>query len=119
MTVPGSAGFAYNLFLQWDDPFDEDHGLTTNYNILIFDAAGNFLSAVSGTSNSFRTQQPWQYTGNLGLGVGYQIAFTKTTHTDPKAGAVPATHQLALYTSLDGAGVLTGTYFQPAPLTVP
>jgi len=65
------------------------------------------------------TQQPWQYTGNLGLGVGYQIAFTKTTHTDPKAGAVPATHQLALYTSLDGAGVLTGTYFQPAPLTVP
>jgi hypothetical protein len=119
VTVPGSAGFAYNLFLQWDDPFDEDHGITTNYNILIFDAVGNFLSAVSGTSNSFRTQQPWQYTGNLRLGVGYQIAITKTTHTDPKAGAGPATHQLALYTSLDGAGVLTGTYFQPAPLTVP
>ena len=47
VTVPGSAGFAYNLFLQWDDPFDEDHGVTTNYNLLIFDAVGNFLSAVS------------------------------------------------------------------------
>lgn len=117
--VPGSAGFAYNLFLQWDDPFDQDHGITTNYNILIFDAAGNFLSAVSGTSNSFKIQQPWQYTGNLRLGVGYQIAFTKTTQTDPKAGAAPATHQLALYTSLDGGGVLTGTYFPPAPLSVP
>ncbi len=119
LTVPGSAGFSYNLFLQWDDPFDEDHGITDNYNFLIFDADGNFLKAVSGTTNSFKVEQPLQSTGGLRLGVGYQIAITKTTHTDPKAGAVPATHQLALYTSLDGAGVLTGTYFQPAPLTVP
>jgi hypothetical protein len=119
VTVPGTASFGFNLFLQWNDPFDEDHGITTNYNILIFDAKGNFLSAVSGTSNSFTIQQPWQYTGNLRLGVGYQIAITKTAHTDPKAGAIPATHQLALYTSLNGGGVLTGTYFQPAPLNVP
>jgi hypothetical protein len=119
VTVPGTASFGFNLFLQWDDPFDEDHGITTNYNILIFDAEGNFLSAVSGTSNSFNIQQPWQYTGNLRLGVGYQIAITKTAQTDPKAGAIPDTHQLALYTSLNGGGVLTGTYFQPAPLNVP
>jgi hypothetical protein len=55
----------------------------------------------------------------LRLGVGYQIAITKREQTDPKAGVAPATHQLALYTSLNGLSVLTGTYFQPAPLNVP
>ena len=119
VTVPGPATSSYNLFLQWDDLFDEDHGVTANYNLLIFDADGHFLRNVSGTSNSFKIQEPWQYTGNLRLGVGYQIAITKTKQTDPKAGIAPETHQLALYTSLDGLGVLTGTYFQPAPLNVP
>jgi len=119
VTVPGSAGFSYSLFLQWDDPFDEDHGITNNYNFLIFDADGNFLKAVSGDTNSFKVQQPFQSTGGLRLGVGYQIAITKTTASDPQAGPPPATHQLALYTSLDGLSVLTGTYFQPAPLNVP
>ena len=119
VTVPGPVGFRYNLFLQWDDLFDEDHGITTNYNFLIFDADGNFLKSVSGTSNSFKVQQPLQSTGGLRLDIGYQIAITKSTVTDPQAGSPPATHQLALYTSLDGLGVLTGPYFQPAPLNVP
>ena len=116
--VPGS-NFQYNLFLQWDDLFDQDSGITADYNFLVFDADGNFLRAVSGTHNAFRTQQPFKFTGALALGAVYQIAVTKTTQTDPKAPPAPATHQLAMYTDLDGAGVLIGTYFQPAPLNVP
>ena len=53
------------------------------------------------------------------LGTVYQIAFSKATQTDPKAPSAPATHQLAMHTSLDGLSTLTGTYFQPAPLNVP
>jgi hypothetical protein len=116
--VPG-ANFKYNLFLQWDDLFDQDNGITTDYNFLVFDVDGNFLRAVSGTHNAFKTQQPFKHTGNLALGTVYQVASTKTTQTDPKAPPAPATHQLAMYTDLDGAGVLIGTYFQPAPLNVP
>ena len=119
LTAPGPSTFAYDVFLQWDDPFDEDHGITTNYNFLVFDAAGNYHPELSGTTNSFSVQQPFQGIGNLLLGVGYQIAITKTKQTDPKAGPIPATHQLALYTTLDGASTLLGTYFQPAPLSLP
>jgi hypothetical protein len=119
ITVPGPVFFRYNLFLQWDDPFDEDHGITSDYNFLVFDADGNFLQALSGTRDAFRIQEPFKYTGRLNLGTAYQIAFTKTTQTDSKAPPPPATHQLAMYTSLDGLSVLTGTYFAPAPLSVP
>jgi hypothetical protein len=119
VTVPGPVFFRFNLFLQWDDPFDEDHGVTSDYNFLVFDADGNFLQAVSGTRDAFKTQEPYKYTGGLNLGTAYQIAFTKTTETDSRAPTPPGTHQLAMYTSLDGLSVLTGTYFQPAPLNVP
>jgi hypothetical protein len=117
--APGPNTFLYDVFLQWDDPFDQDHGVTTNYNFLVFDADGNYLGSLSSTTNAFATQQPIQGIGNLALGTVYQIAVTKTTQTDPKAGPVPATHQLAMYTTLDGASTLEGPYFQPAPLNVP
>jgi hypothetical protein len=119
VVVPGSSKSRYNLFLQWDDLFDQDAGITTDYNFLVFDADGNFLRAVSGTHNAFKTQEPFKHTLRLTLGTAYQIAFTQTTQTDPKAPPAPATHQLAMYTSLDGLSIVTGTYFQPAPLNVP
>jgi Subtilase family len=118
LVVPGSSKYRYNLFLQWDDLFDQDDGITTDYNFLVFDADGNVLRALSGTHNAFKTQEPFKHTLSLTLGTAYQIAFTKTTQTDPKAPPAPATHQLAMYTSLDGLSILTGTYFQPAPLNV-
>ena len=118
--APGPTSYPYGLALQWDDPFDEEHGITTNYNFLVFDADGNYHPELSGTTNTFvPTQEPYQQTGNLYLGTTYQIAITKTTQTDPLAGPVPATHQLALLSFLDGASQLYGKYFQPAPLTVP
>jgi hypothetical protein len=119
IVVPGPSKYRYNLFLQWDDLFDQDDGITTDYNFLVFDADGNFLPELSGTHSAFKTQQPFKHTHALTLGTVYQIAFTKTTQTDPKAPPAPATHQLAMYTSLDGLSTIMGTYFQPAPLTVP
>jgi hypothetical protein len=116
---PVSPQYVYDVFLQWDDPFDEDHGITTNYNFLVFDANGNYLPDLSGTTNAFTVQQPFQGIGNLFLGTVYQIAVTKTTQTDKKAGPIPATHQLAMYTTLDGLSTVEGKYFAPAPLNVP
>lgn len=111
--------YLYDVFLQWDDPFDEEHGVTTNYNFLVFDADGNYHPELSGTTNAFSVQQPFQGIGNFFLGTAYQIAVTKTTQKDPKAGPIPATHQLAMYTTLDGLSQVQGKYFQPAPLNVP
>jgi hypothetical protein len=117
--APGPTSFPYMLFFQWDDPFFEDHGITTNYNFLVFDADGNYHPELSGTSNAFVTTEAYQQTGNLSLGTTYQIAITKSKKTDPLAPPAPATHQLALLTFLDGASQLYGKYFYPAPLTVP
>jgi len=119
VTAPGPADFAYNLFLQWDDPFFEDHGITTDYNFLVFDADGNYHPELSGTSNAFKTTEAYQQTGNLALGTTYQIAITASKKTDPSAPKPPASHQLAILTFLDGAAQLEGKYFQPAPLTLP
>ena len=117
--APGPTNFPYMLFLQWDDPFFEDHGITTDFNFLVFDAAGNFHPELSGTNNTFVTTEAYQQTGNLSLGTTYQIAITRSNKTDPLAGPAPAAHQLALLTFLEAASQLSGKYFQPAPLTVP
>jgi hypothetical protein len=119
VSAPGPADFSYDLFLQWDDLFDRDHGITTDYNFLVFDQDGNYLPKLSGTSKAFAMQQPFQGIGDLSLGTTYQIAITKTTQTDPKAGKIPPTHQLAIYSTLDGASNLTGPYFNPNPPAVP
>jgi len=117
--APGPTFFPYALYLQWDDPFFEDHGITTNFNFLVFDADGNYHPELSGTSNAFNTTEAYQQTANLSLGTTYQIAITASKQKDPLAPKPPASHQLAILTFLDGASQLSGKYFQPAPLTVP
>ena len=119
VSAPGPTYYEYAIFLQWDDLFDQDHGVTTNYNFLVFDAAGNYQPTLSSTANAFNTQEPFQGIGYLNLGTNYQIAITQTAQTDPMAAPAPAAHQLALYTTLDGASTLAGKYFYPAPLNVP
>ena len=116
--APGPTDYYFEMFLQWDDLFDLDHGITTNYNFLVFDENGKYLSYFSSTGNTFGYQEPIQAI-LLTLGTNYQIAITKTTETDPLAGPVPSARHLALYTTLDGASTLEGKYFQPAPLNVP
>jgi hypothetical protein len=115
--VPGAPS-QYNLFLQWDDAFDEAHGITTSFNILVFDSAGNYHPELSGTSDAFSIQEAYQQTGNLVLGTTYQLAITRTTKTDPHAPNPPAAHQLSIQTFLDGIGNLSGKYFHASPLNV-
>jgi hypothetical protein len=86
---------------------------------LVFDQDGNYLVALSSTTNYFMIRQPIQATNCLSLGANYQIAITKTKQTDPKAGPIPKTHQLAIYTNLAGASNLVGKYFTPDPPAVP
>jgi Subtilase family len=115
--VPGAPS-PYNLFLQWDDAFDQAHGITTSFNILVFDQAGNYHPELSGTSDAFSIQQAYQQTGNLLLGTTYQLAITKTRKNDPLAPTPPAAHQLSIQTFLDGIGNLSGKYFHASPLNV-
>ncbi len=118
VNVPDAPGFPYAIFLQWDDLFDQTHGVTTGLNFLVFDADGNYLPALSSTSDAFSTQQPFQGVGYLIGGTSYQIAITKTTKSD-KLAPPPAVTHLALYTTLDGAGELAGKHFRAFPLNVP
>jgi hypothetical protein len=117
-TIPAEGTFAYDIFMQWDDPFDENNGITDDYNFLVFDQDGNYHPELSGTSNAFAVQQPIQAIGNLINNTTYQIAITESKK---EAGSPPspATHQFAFYTTLDGAGNLTGPYFHYYPLDVP
>jgi hypothetical protein len=115
---PSFAGFSYNFFLQWDDVFDQADGITTNFNILVFDQDGNYHPELSGTSDAFAIQQPYQQTGNLILGTTYQIAITRTKKKDSLAPPPPAAHQLSIQTFLDGIGNITGKYFHASPLNV-
>jgi hypothetical protein len=107
----------YQLFLQWDDAFDLDHGITTDCNLLVFDQDGNFLPALSGTVDAFAMQEAYQQAVGLMNGPTYQIAITKSKKTDPSAPAPPPQHQLALLTFTDGQ--LIGKHFHAAPLDVP
>jgi hypothetical protein len=107
----------YQLFLQWDDAFDMDHGITTNFNLLVFDQDGNFQPLLSGTGDAFSIQEAYQQAAGLVNGPTYQIAITKSKKTDPKAPAPPSQHQLAILTFTDGQ--LLGTRFHAAPLDVP
>jgi hypothetical protein len=115
--VPGASS-TYALFLQWDDAFDEAHGITNSFNVLVFDSAGNYHPELSGTSDAFSIQEAYQQTNSLVLGTSYQIAITRTTKKDPLAPPAPATHQLSIQTFLDGIGNIAGKYFHASPLNV-
>lgn len=45
---------------QWDDPFDAGK-VTTNYNLLVFDDAGNFRPDLSSYDNNFSTDEPVEF----------------------------------------------------------
>jgi len=99
---------------QWNDPFDLPGGITTDYNILIFDANGLFLSAFSGTANNFATQEPLEditVTNSTDNNAVYQIVITR-------AGNSPGTPVASKirYLAIDdfGSGVGASEYYQPA-----
>lgn len=117
----GPGDFYYFLGMQWDDPFDLPKGVTTDYNLLVFDMDGNYLGGdgigLSGDNNNFQTKQPLEFAGYFLRGASYQIAITRTAQTN-NASPQRATH-LALYSSFNADGTMRGKYFRPDTLTTP
>jgi Subtilase family len=98
--------------LQWNDPFDQTGGVTTDYNILIFDAAGNYLSSFSGTADNFSTQEPIEDITIENPGdtdANFQIVITR-------AGTSPSTPVATKlrYLAVDdfGSGVGASNFYQ-------
>jgi len=103
---------------QWNDPFDQTPmppdfpGVTTDYNILVFDADGNYLPDASGTADNFSTQQAIEdiFVDNDGdTDAKYQIVIAR-------AGTVPATPVASKigYLALDqDGGIGAEEYYQP------
>ena len=99
---------------QWNDPFDKVNGVTTDYNILIFDGNGHFLSSFSGTADNFATQEPIEditVTNSSGTDAFYQIVITRAG-TSP---SIPTARKIR-YLAIDdtGSGVGASEYYQEA-----
>jgi subtilisin family serine protease len=117
-TFPVPGGSTLEIDFQWNDPFDQPGGVTTDYNILIFDATGNYISAFSGTDDNTATQRPIEditIDNTSGSDANFQIAITR-------AGTSPATPVATSlrYLALDdfGSGVGALEHYQPgAPCT--
>jgi Subtilase family len=117
-TFPVPAGTMLEIDLQWNDPFDQVNGVTTDYNLLIFDAAGNYLAQFSGTANNFATQEAIEdiTIDNPGAtDANFQIAITRAG-TSPTTPVARKLRYLAMDDSGDGVGALE--HYQPdAPST--
>ena len=113
------AGMTIEFSFQWNDPFDQTPappdrpGVTTDYNILIFDADGNYLPDASGTADNFSTQEAIEdiFVENTGAtDANYQIVVTR-------AGTVPITPvaNKIRYLAINdfGEGVGAEEYYQP------
>jgi hypothetical protein len=74
---------AATLVLQWDDPFNAG-GVTTDYNLLVFSSAGNYLSAVSGRDNNFSTSEPVEIV-DLNANTTYQLIISLASSAPPAA----------------------------------
>jgi subtilase family protein len=88
------------LVFQWDDPFNTG-GITSDYNLLVFDAAGNYLSSISGKDNNFSTSEPVEIV-DLDPNKTYQLVISLGSASPPTA-----TH---LRIVSFGQGAITGTY---------
>lgn len=96
------------LVLQWDDPFNTG-GVTTDYNVLVFNQAGNYLSAISGTDNNIATSQPIEIT-DLAANTTYQIVIALATNS------APAARHLRLISF--GGGAVTSPYLTHDTITL-
>jgi hypothetical protein len=109
--LPGQS--ALEIDFQWNDPFDKPNGVTTDYNILVFDAAGNYLPQFSGTANNFSNQEPIEdiLIENSGNDANFQIVIARsgTTPSSPVAKKLR-------YLAIDdfGSGIGASEYYQPA-----
>ncbi|HXM32877.1 MAG TPA: S8 family serine peptidase [Chthoniobacterales bacterium] len=89
------------IVFQWDDPFNAGT-VTTDYNLLVFDQNGNYLSSASGTDNNLSTFQPIEIV-DLNPNTSYQLVISLRTNASPVARHL----RMISY----GGGMITGPYF--------
>lgn len=100
MPVTTDSDGSHQIVFQWDDPFLSG-SITTDYNLLVFDENGNYLSTVSGRDNSFSTGQPIEIV-DLNPDTTYQLVISL------RSAAPPNARHLRLISF--GGGVITGPY---------
>ena len=96
------------IIFQWNDPFFPG-GITTDYNLLVFSAAGTYLGSVSGTDNSFATGQPIEFV-TLAPNTTYQLVISK------RSTASPIARHLRFIPFADG--IITGPYLSNNVITM-
>ncbi|MFC5864670.1 S8 family serine peptidase [Acidicapsa dinghuensis] len=98
--------------LQWDDLFDQ-HAITTNYNLLVFDSNGNYDAKLSSTNDSFAIDEGYQFIHfENNSNTTYYLVIAKTGE-----GSGEAKH-LKYINFSDGSGSMTGSFLggQGAPI---
>lgn len=100
------------LIFQWDDPFDVvnggSNGITTDYDILVFNSAGDFSARLSGIENNIATNEPLELpVGNMRPFTNYKICIVLTTRTN---GSQPRQATRFRYLATDGADSIIGDY---------
>ena len=100
------------LIFQWDDPFDVINGgvngVTTDYDILVFNSAGDYSAHLSGTEDSISANEPLQLPiDNMKAYTNYKICIVLTTRTNTVV-ARQATH--LRYLATDGVDAIIGDY---------
>lgn len=107
-------GASAELNFQWNDLFDAA-SITSDFNLLVFDANGNYLSAASGTDNAFSTGAAQEFV-TLGVNptdgsdVTYYLAITRRS-----AGTGEAQHFRYF---IDAGGDASGTFLSSDTPTV-
>ncbi|UFP93708.1 S8 family peptidase [Gloeobacter morelensis] len=109
--VDGDTG---TIVFQWDDPFNvPGGGVSTDFNLLVFDSRGRYVASRSGIANNFSTNQPLEIpASDLAAGQTYRIVIAKSSAT--RAPGVPQQASRLRYV------VFGGTYtgeFNDAPGT--
>ena len=106
-----TGGTTMQFTLQWNDPFDQPNGVTTDYNVLVFDAEGNFLSQVSGTSNNFMTQEALEdiMVENSGADARFQVVISRAGNTP----ASPVADKIRYLAMDDFGGLGAENFYQP------
>jgi subtilase family protein len=95
------------MVLQWNDPFDNTltggtAAITTDYNFLVFNAAGAYQSGMSSVDNNYSTNEPYESPGtDLTAGGTFYIVITRRA---APAGITPVANRLRYVAVTNGGG---------------
>jgi hypothetical protein len=97
------------LIFQWNDPFDVPNGITTDYDILVFNSAGDFSAHLSGTEDNISTDEPLELpVADMKPYTTYKICIVLTSRTNPSQTPGQATR--LRYLATDGVDAIIGDY---------